>query len=241
MTGQWKVLGVGLFLSAAAASAATIGYAGDSFDDSNPAFIASLEAGTGHTFRPITRFDAAQLSGLDAVWLDGFSAFFFSDLQLRAAELEQFIRGGGQLLVQSAGFGGDPLSDYPVSSELTAVPTETQMVRLLNPWRNPTTLTSEELSGWTDGALPGYYTIAENNTRWMGIADTGIAGQWVSVGTQHGAGSVIYTFQDMSRMVFEPRSEDAMQLFGMFIVPEPTSAALLVAGGALLLRRRKRA
>lgn len=221
------------------ASAATIGYAGDSFDDSNPAFTATLST-SGHSFRPITRFDATQLAGLDVVWLDGFSAFAFSELNLAATELDLFLRGGGQLIVQSAGFGGEQISDYPAGAGLTTDLAADQSIRLRNAWPNPATFwpTDVEMSGWTDTALAGYYGIED--TSWMGIADTGIGGQWVTIGTQYGEGHVVYTFQDISRMVFEPRSGDAIELMNALVVPEPATASLLALGGAFALLRRRR-
>lgn len=231
--------GLGILLSVTGATAATIGYAGDSFDDSNPAFAATLST-SGHTFRPVTRFDAAQLSGLDVVWLDGFSAFTFSELNLAAAELDQFLRGGGQLIVQSAGFGGEQIGDYPAGTGLTTDLALDQSVRLRNPWPNPAPFwpTDTQLSGWTDTALAGYYGI--EGTSWMGIADTGIGGQWVTIGTAYGEGHVVYTFQDISRMLFEPRSSDAIDLLGALVVPEPTTASLLALSGAFALLRRRR-
>src|SRR5687768_8957070 len=83
---------------------AVIGVAGDSFDLSNPAYKAKLDS-SGHTFRELSTFEGASLEGLDAVWLDGFSAFTGTSLNLSSPNLSQFVNAGHTLIVESPGFG----------------------------------------------------------------------------------------------------------------------------------------
>jgi hypothetical protein len=228
---KWMVLSSALLLSPALSHAATIGVAGDSFDMSNPAYVSKLES-SGHSFREISNFNPESLAGLDAVWLDGFSAFFFTDLDLSSPNVVNFVDNGGLLLVQSPGFGAESADQYPFGQNLSVAlaPSEaTIRIRQADPWLKG--VTEAQLSGWSQSEVPGkFVTIGD----WTGLADNGVEGDWVTIGRHEGAGAAVYTFQDISRMMFDPKSGDAIALLDSIIpVPEPSTFALLLLGGTV--------
>ena len=233
------VLGSALFASSQFAHAATIGVAGDSFDMSNPAYVSKLES-SGHQFVEIANFNPETIMNLDAIWLDGFSAFFFTDLDLSSPNLTAWVQNGGTLLVQSPGFGAESADQYPFGHDLTVqlAPSEnTIRIRQSEPWLKG--VTDAQLSNWNQTEAPGQFlTIGD----WQGLADNGTDGGWVTIGRVEGSGAAVYTFEDISRMMFDPRSGDAIALLDSIIpVPEPATTTLLVLGAAAIpfLRRRR--
>lgn len=235
---QWKVFLAGVFFTATLAPAATIGVAGDSFDMSNPAYVSKLES-SGHTFREISNFDPSSLAGLDAIWLDGFSAFAFTDLDITSANLADFVRNGGTLLVQSPGFGAESADMYPFGAGLSVTLGDEANVRIRQPEPWLAGVTSMQLSAWTQAPTAGkFVTIGD----WTGLADSSTDGDWITIGRTEGSGSAIYTFQDISRMLFEPKSNEAIALLDSVVpVPEPSTIAFWALGAAVfpLLRKRR--
>jgi hypothetical protein len=235
---KWTVWGSAFLFTATLAQAATIGVAGDSFDLSNPAYTAKLEE-SGHTFREISDFGPTSLQGLDAVWLDGFSAFSFTSLDLSSPDLVNFVRDGGILLVQSPGFGAESASEYPFGTGLSVQLGDETTVRIRQPEPWLTGVNGAQLSGWTQSPVPGRFDAIAD---WQGLADNGTDGNWVTIGRHEGSGAAVYTFQDISRMMFEEKSADALALLDSIVpVPEPSTYALLLLGAAVLpfLRRRQ--
>jgi hypothetical protein len=244
MSRQWIGFSAGLLISVSASHAATIGVNGDSFDVTNPAYVAKLQE-SGHTVIPLNSFSPTELATLDAVWLDGFSAYDLRGLGFtpeNLANINNFVSGGGLLLVQSPGFGFEGAEEYPFASELTvttAPSEETIRIRVEDPYLD--LVTDPDLSGWTQAGTSGHFVSI---TGWTGLADNGTDGDWVTISKNIGSGAAVYTFQDISRMMFEPKSQEALNLLNSILpVPEPSTYALIGAGGALLAwisaRRRK--
>lgn len=235
---QWMVLSAGLFLSVAAANAAVIGVAGDGFNLGDPSYKAKLEE-SGHNFVQLPNFNASSLQGLDAVWLDGFSAYSLSGFDLSSTDLQNFVKGGGLLLVQSPGFGFESVSEYPFAENLsvTTSPSEaTIRIRVADPYLD--LVTDPDLSDWTQAGTSGNFTQI---TGWTGLADNGTDGQWVTISRKVDSGAAVYTFQDISRMMFEPKADEALKLLDSIIpVPEPATFALFGVGAVALLARRRR-
>src|SRR5262245_28347532 len=101
------------------AYAANILISGNSMDPSN-ANLTNTLAGLGHqaVFVAPFNFAATSLAGVDAVWLDGFSQYGGGTWP---ANLVAFLTAGGNVFVQSPGFGSEPVSMYPLGAQLTSI------------------------------------------------------------------------------------------------------------------------
>jgi hypothetical protein len=239
MFGNSRVFAIGLLLTNKLVHGYTIGYAGDSMSQ-DPAFIAKLQT-TGFSFRHVSNFGASELSGLNALWLDGFSIFDpeFNGYDLTSPALNTFVSANHLLIVQSPGFGGNNLGEYPFAAGLSLQPTASEAsvrIQQVNPYL--TAVTSAQLSNWQDDSSPAYF---DGITGFTGLADNGTNGQWITIAKTIGAGATIYTFQDISRNIGTPKEADALALLRSFVVPEPSTNALLVSGTGLLVwnvRRR---
>jgi len=238
---QWTVLGAGLLISLKLAHGAQVGVAGDSFNLGELSYRQALES-SGHSFRVLPDFSAASLQGLDAVWLDGFSTFTGGPLDLAAPSLEAFVRAGGTLLVQSPGFGLESADEFPFADGVIATTTASEAtIRNMQVGGWLRAITDAQLSGWPTPEVSGHFTSIGTFT---GLADNGTPGQWVTIGAFADNGPVIYTFQDISRLMFDPRAPDAIALLNSILpVPEPSTLALVALGGVALTwggRRRLR-
>jgi hypothetical protein len=192
---------VALLGVASHAHAARILASGNSMDQlMNPnSNLSKAISGLGHTvtYVPPSQFKDAPLSGYDAVWLDGFS-LFGTDLK---AKLGAFINLGGNVFVENAGLGGEPLSTYPLGAELTRIDvpdfSTIRIVLTLDPVNAG--LTGQGLSGWSPSAsASGYF---ENIGAFRGVTDTGVPGQWVTIARRVNWGNLVYTHQHVSQFL----------------------------------------
>jgi hypothetical protein len=231
-----KVFGIGLLLTANFAQAATIGYAGDSF---NEEVIAKSQA-TGHTLRHVANFGASELTGLDALWLDGFSIYDpeFNGYDLASPALSSFVQNHHLLLVQSPGFGGNSIVEYPFAADLSIqVSSSEATVRIQKSDTWLWNVSNAQLSNWQDTAQPGYFDAIGD---YSGLADNGQNGQWITISKEVGTGVAIYTFQDITRNIGTSKEADALALLKSVMVPEPSTNALLIGSAGILVWRLRR-
>lgn len=219
---------------------------GNSMDSSNPTFVNNLNK-LSHTFTFVNpaNFASTDLSGFDAIWLDGFSLYTSAAL----ARLTPFLLTGKTVLVQNPGFGSEPISDYPFTAGLTATldgPGTT--VHVVTPG-DPINagLTDANLSNWAPASrfgmfvsVPATYTI---------LTDDGTSNEVVSIVKTTGPGRLVYTEQGISQSLSAsdlPLSSGQLTFLNNVLtsaVPEPSSfllAGIVVLGTGLshVLRRR---
>jgi hypothetical protein len=185
------------------------------------------------------------------LWLDGFSTF----PGISASSLNTFVSNGGILLVQSPGFGGNSMSEYPLGNEITGLSYTGSSGG--EPGVHVVNSASPIMSGLTDAGLTwatsdrlnasGHVTGSIGS--FQGLADNGTSGQWVTLAQKEGAGEIIYTFEDISRRLQEPiGSSQALGLLQNILgqaatVPEPSTSTMAIAGiiGLAAVIRLKRA
>ena len=194
-----------LLVSVAPLQAADVLAAGNSLGANDPNFNGNI-AQVNHTFTFVTTdvLATTDLTGFEVVWLDGFSSFS----AIPVAALTQFVEAGGRLIVQSPGFGGNPMADYPLGANLVGVfdPDANFPVRVVaeaHPFNAG--LTSESLSGWNASTV-GYFS---QNGDFTAISTTSDPNQAVTLVRELGLGEIVYTQQPLSSVlqqaVFAPQ------------------------------------
>ncbi len=242
----WKAaLSAAILCLASVANAGNILVNGNSMDGSNPIFTTNLAKLAGNTFvfDSPANFSSTDLSGFSAVWLDGFS------LYNSLASLTPYLNAGGTVLVQSPGFGSEPLSDYPGTAGLTANFVNENVIRVVNPGHPLNAgLTNANLSGWNDSAF-GFFTGLP--AEYTALSDDGTDGEFITLVRAFGAGTLVYTQQGISQSLSAedlPLSSGQLTLLNNVIsvnasaaAPESSSFLLLVAGlGAFCVFRIRR-
>jgi hypothetical protein len=247
-----SLLGIALLCGARPAHADIVLVSGNSMDSSNPTFTTNLSKLT-HSFTFVSPgdFGTTDLSGFDDIWLDGFSLYTPAAL----ARLTPFLAGGGTVLVQSAGFGSEPLSDYPFTAGLsqTFLGIGPSAVHIADPG-NPLNagLTDASLSNWpllppgTTGSYFGVFTTVPAD--YTILTDTGNSDEAVSIVKTTGPGIMVYTQQGISQSLTAvdlPVSSGQLTfLNNVLTVPEPSSfiltgIALTGAGLQYVVRRTR--
>ena len=217
------------------ARAAQVLVSGNSMDSSNPGFTSRLDSlGHSYTYVPPASFIGTSLSGFNVIWLDGFS-LYNSGL---SPKLTDFLNGGGTVLVQSPGFGSEPLSDYPLGSTLSTVftfPPGENLVRITVPGHPINAgLTQADLSGWNPSGA-GYFTASGDFTVLM---DNGESDQFITLVQNVGAGTLVYTQQGISQRLTTLNDPGALTLLNnviVTVVPEPSVIGLWVLGAGMLV------
>lgn len=229
-----------------------VAFSGDGFNTFEPSFSAVLGS-LSATFTEVPRDTLANTvstGGFSMIWLDGFSTFN----GLPTAQLQNFVENGGTLVVQSPGFGGNSLSEFPKGSEIEQITytgwdgngePEVRIMDSLHPlmagltnaglnWKDANALNA---SGHTSGSIGGFH----------GLVDNGTSGQWVTLVQDVGSGHLVYTFEDISRrLAGEANGAQAADYLKNLVtyavaVPEPSTIVLGSLGAMLLwpvLRRR---
>ncbi len=185
------------------AHAAHILVSGNSMTPSNANLTGAI-AGLGHTavFVAPTDLAATSFTGFDAIWLDGFSLYGTGPWP---ENLLTFMNTGGNVFVQSPGFGSEGLAFYPLGTQLatqfTCPPGNDTIVIVdaLSPLgANHAVnagLTGAGLSQWGPSVCGYFSTIGT----FHGLTHTGTVGQWGTLVTAVGAGYLVYTQQGVSQ------------------------------------------
>ena len=196
----------------------------------------SVLVALGHnvTSVPPSDFGAMNLTGFDAVWLDGFSLYSPGtpgNPGLSSANLIAFLNAGGNVLVENPGFGSEPMSAYPFGTELAntyTIPPGENAVRLVEPGHPLFTgVTSDGLSGWNPSSA-GH--LADSGGSFTGLADNGTDGQWVTMFRPVGAGNLVYTDQPLGLRISSGSSLGSSEvafLHNAITIPEPSALSLL--------------
>lgn len=209
---------------------------GNSMDSSNTTFTTNLNKLPGHTYTFVApgAFSGTTLSGFRTVWLDGFSQY------TSLASLTLFLNAGGTVLIQSPGFGSEPLTAYPFTGQMTATfvgtgPNSVRIVTAAHPLNAG--LTNANLSNWPPnsafgflGNIPAEYTL---------LTDDGNASELISIVRPVGSGLLVYTEQAISQSLSSsdlPVTSGQLTFLNNVLsvaVPEPSSFVL--AGMTLVL------
>jgi hypothetical protein len=207
-------------------------------------------AGLGYDVTVVSPFDYGKqdLSGYGAIWLDGFSQYSPGtpgNPGLSAASLVSFMNAGGTVFIENPGFGSESLGQFPFGAELINRFENHDTIRItdsLNPLFAG--VTSAGLSNWGNPAS-STGAFDSNTGSFQGIADSGTAGEWITLEKEVGAGRLIYTDQIVGRRIESansPLNSSEVQFLNNALavpVPEPSSIALFVfATFALVASRR---
>ena len=201
--------------------AAHILVSGNSMNHSNTNLTGAI-AGLGHTavFVAPGDFAATSLTGFDAIWLDGFSQYGTGAWPQR---LLTFMNTGGNVLVQSPGFGSEGLAFYPLGTQLATVftcPLGQDMITIVDAL-SPlganhavnAGLTNAGLSQWGASACGYFSTIGT----FHGLTHTGTVGQWGTIVTAVGAGYLVYTQQVVSQYLSSATNPGATSQAARFL------------------------
>lgn len=260
---MWRVVcGVAAALvlttGATQASAASILVSGNSMFSGNANLTGAI-AGLGHTatFVAPNEFETTSFAGFDAIWLDGFS---FYGTGSWSSNLVTFIQSGGNVLIQSPGFGSETLSFYPLANNLASTftfPPGDDSIRVVDTTSPAGAnhgvnagVTDAGLSNWNVSAA-GIFTSIDDFT---GVTDSGTDGEWITIVKQVGNGFLVYTQLGVSQFLGSDANPGASSEAALFLdnvvtlsatsVPEASSLATFLAGiglvGTFRLATRRR-
>jgi hypothetical protein len=168
------------------------------------------------------------------------------------ANLLAFMHAGGNVFIQSPGFGSEPLTTYPLGASLERafyncdlVPPGEDTIAIVD----TTTplganhavnagLANAGLSQWGPAACGHFNDIGP----FSGLTDTGTPGEWITIYAPVGAGSLVYTQQIVSQYLSSAADPGSGSEAARFLdnvvtlarVPEPSTLTMSFLGLGLI-------